>query len=71
MGHLKALFIFQDYCGPEKEVCVASHALDDMNCVVPCEGLYADITDDSLKQDLMKGDNLLVMPSLIYFKDSI
>ena len=52
-------------------MCVASHALDDMNCLVPCDGLYADITDDSLKQDLMKGDNLLVMPSLIYFKDSI
>ena len=40
-------------CGPEKETCVASQTLKDEECLDPCEGLYADITDDSLKQNVI------------------
>ena len=43
------------FCGPEKETCVANQTLWDDKCLVPCEGLYADIEDDSLKEDTMKG----------------
>ena len=38
------------YCGPREEECVENQSLKDKNCSVPCTGLYADITDDSLKQ---------------------
>ena len=43
------------YCGPEKETCVANQTLNDVNCLVSCDGLYADIEDDSLKQNVVKG----------------
>ena len=42
-------------CGPEKETCVANQTLRDKNCWVPCDGLYADIEDGSLKENVMKG----------------
>ena len=42
-------------CGPEKETCVANQTLKDKICLVPCDGLYSDIADDSLKQNMMKG----------------
>ena len=42
-------------CGPEKEICVRNQTLKDQNCLVPCDGLYADILDGSLKQNVMKG----------------
>ena len=38
------------FCGPEKEGCIANQTLKDKNCLIPCTGLYADITEDSLKQ---------------------
>ena len=46
-------------CGPEKETCVANQTLKDITCLVPCDGLYADIEDGSLKQNVMKGSQSL------------
>ena len=43
------------FCGPEKENCVANQTLKDKSCLVSCDGLYADIEDDSLKQNVVKG----------------
>ena len=34
------------YCGPKNEVCVQNQTLGNQKCLVPCEGLYADIADD-------------------------
>ena len=49
-------------CGPETEHCVKNQTLKDKNCLVSCDGLYADISDDSLiresdqlKQNIAKG----------------
>ena len=42
-------------CGPEKKTCVANQTLNDKSCLVSCDGLYADIEDDSLKQNVVKG----------------
>ena len=51
-----------NFCGPEKETCVANQTLKDKICLVPCSGLYADVEDDAFKQttetlgqNLMKG----------------
>ena len=43
----KVYFIPQDItnCGPEKETCVANQTLNDKECLVPCDGLYAYIMD--------------------------
>ena len=38
---------------PEKQSCVANQTLTDEECLVPCYGLYADITDDSLNQNVI------------------
>ena len=43
------------FCGNDKENCVANQTLKDESCLVPCEGLYADIADDSLRQNTVKG----------------
>ena len=54
-------------CGPEKEGCIANKTLGDKGCLVPCTGLYADVTDDSLKafdQIVSKGRVLYVFFSL-------
>ena len=40
-------------CSPEKEECVTNQTLRSENCLVPCVGLYADITDDTLKQNMV------------------
>ena len=47
----------QDFivCGPEKETCVANKTLKDEKCFVPCDGLYADIADDSDNRNMKKG----------------
>ena len=37
------------FCGLDKESCVAKQTLNDKNCLVTCDGLYADVEDDSLK----------------------
>ena len=44
-------------CSPEKATCVGKVNLKDETCLVPCDGLYADIVDvdDSLKQKMTKG----------------
>ena len=46
-------------CGPEKDTCIANLTLKDKSCLVPCDGLYADVADNSLKQNVMKGKNPL------------
>ena len=38
------------FCGPWDEKCVANQTLKDKSCLIPCTGLYADITDYSVKQ---------------------
>ena len=45
------------FCGPEKKDCVTGQFLNNKSCLVPCDGLYADIDGlyadiDSLKEDL-------------------
>ena len=42
-------------CGPAKESCVANQNLKDESCLIPCSGLYADVVDDSLKENMIKG----------------
>ena len=42
-------------CGPEKGACLTNQTLKENNCLVSCNGLYADILDGSLKQDVVKG----------------
>ena len=42
-------------CGPMKENCVKKQILKDKNCLVSCDGLYADISDGSLKKNMVKG----------------
>ena len=46
------------YCGLDKESCVGKQDLKDQSCLVPCSGLYADIADDSQRQNMMKGKSL-------------
>ena len=45
----------QTFCGPKEESCVENQTLKDPQCLLPCSGLYADITDDSLEQNIMQG----------------
>ena len=56
-GHKYESTFFQQQefsiCGPEKETCVAKQTLRDEKCLVSCDGLYADIADDSLKQNMI------------------
>ena len=42
-------------CGQEKEECIANATLKDKDCLIPCDGLYADIENFSLKQITMAG----------------
>ena len=42
------------YCGPEKEDCVQNQKLTDPTCLVPCSGIYADVTDNSLAVALQR-----------------
>ena len=44
-------------CGPEKERCVAEQPLRDESCLVPCSGLYAEISEESFMQQLRKERN--------------
>ena len=60
------------FCGPEQETCAANQTLEDEDCLVPCEGLYADLADDTLKQNMvsleentMKGLDILHLQYLI------
>ena len=54
----KTAFIWQEFvtCGPESNTCVANQTLKDKGCLLPCEGLYADITvdTDTFNQNMMK-----------------
>ena len=43
------------FCGPEKANCVTNQTMEDKSCLVPCDGIYAYIMDDSLKEDLARG----------------
>ena len=55
----KSIPVCQDFafCGLEKETCVAKQTLKDTKCLVPCDGLYADIADnyDTTIQNMKKG----------------
>ena len=57
MWNTKWFSICQEFapCGPAKETCVANQILEDEKCLVSCDGLYADIEDGSLKQNMAKG----------------
>ena len=49
----KEIISFQkapNFCGPEHEDSVAKQTLNDDSCLVACNGLYADITDDYNQQ---------------------
>ena len=47
---------FQGFAyGPEMETCVKNQTLKDKECLVSCGGLYADISDDSLRQNMVEG----------------
>ena len=48
------IYLLQDIavCSPENEMCVKNQTLTNQKCLVPCEGLYADIADDTLSQKL-------------------
>ena len=51
-----------DACGPDMESCVAEQKLRDESCLVPCAGLYADITEENfllqLRQKSKKTKNV-------------
>ena len=53
-------------CGPKSESCVARQVLKDDSCLVPCAGLYADVSDNSLERKMSEGwfHNLLIKMSL-------
>ena len=59
INYRKSIPICQDFalCGLEKETCVAKQTLKDTKCLVPCDGLYADIADnyDTTIQNMKKG----------------
>ena len=44
------------FCGPESERCVARQVLKDDSCLVPCAGLYADVSDNSLERKMIDGE---------------
>ena len=54
---LRFTFIQQDFtfCDLAKEICVANQTLKGDKCLVPCEGVYASIVDNSLKQNVIEG----------------
>ena len=58
INYRKSIPICQDFalCGLEKETCVAKQTLKDTKCLVPCDGLYADIADnyDTTIQNMKK-----------------
>ena len=41
-------------CGPGKEACVARQVLRDPSCLIPCSGLYADITEENFLLQLRR-----------------
>ena len=62
------IFICKEFasCGLEKKNCVTNQTLKDENCLVSCEGLYADISDGSLKKNMVKGKRTLPSPSILH-----
>ena len=55
------------FCGPEKESCVSKQTLKDKSCLIPCTGLYADIADDSLKQNTQAFEHHVIEGSVNVF----
>ena len=41
-------------CGPDKDSCIAEQPLHDRGCLVPCSGIYADITEELFLQNLRR-----------------
>ena len=48
-------------CTPESETCVANQTLKDKNCLVACDGVYADIalSRDAMNQNTKEGTKTL------------
>ena len=44
-------------CGLEKDTCVAEQAKKDKSCLVPCTGIYADVTEELFLQQLRRQKN--------------
>ena len=55
-----------NFCGPEKESCVANQTLKDKSCLVPCTGLYADIEDNFLKHTMQ--ENMMTGTILMFIE---
>ena len=61
------------FCGQEKEGCVGKQTKGE-KCLVPCSGLYADVSDDSLEQTMMEGDiinGIFITISMLSTQDSV
>ena len=55
------------FSGPEKKSCVSKQTLKDKSCLIPCTGLYADIADDSLKQNTQAFEHHVIEGSVNVF----
>ena len=44
----------EQICGPDKDSCIAEQSLHDRSCLVPCTGIYADITEELFLQKLRR-----------------
>ena len=64
---LRFTFIQQDFtfCDLAKETCVANQTLKGDKCLVPCEGVYASIVDNSLKQNVIEGKQSMTFRYLL------
>ena len=63
------------FCGPKHESHISSQTLNDESCMVACNGLYVDITDNfllqktvALQQTTTKGGRQLFFPSHLFKK---
>ena len=45
-----------NFCGPEHEDSVAKQTLKDDSCLVACDGLYADISDENFQLKTIEGE---------------
>ena len=66
LAFVTSISIWQDftYCGPLEEECVRNQTTKDKNCLISCTGLYADITDDSLKQSAQAFERYVIKGTL-------
>ena len=57
MSKIVNYFFPKDFtpCGPEKGTCIANQTLKDKDCLVHCEGLHADIVENSERINMVEG----------------